>query len=70
MLRGAERLLCCIDEVFVECSFVEFYEEQPLIDDVVRHLHERAFRLSGIYSVVYDGEGRCLQADLLFTRRE
>jgi FkbM family methyltransferase len=70
VLRGAERLLCCIDEVFVECSFVEFYEEQPLIDDVVRHLHERAFRLSGIYSVVYDGEGRCLQADLLFTRRE
>jgi FkbM family methyltransferase len=69
VLRGTERLLRCIDEVFVECSFVEFYEGQPLIDDVVSHLHERAFRLSGIYSVVYDGEGRCLQADLLFTRR-
>jgi FkbM family methyltransferase len=70
VLRGAERLLFCIDEVFVECSFVEFYEGQPLIDEVVSHLQERGFRLSGIYSVVRDREGRCLQADLLFTRRQ
>jgi FkbM family methyltransferase len=69
VLRGAERLLFCIDEVFVECFFVELYEGQPLIDDVINHLYGRGLRLAGIYSVVRDDEGRCLQADLLFARQ-
>jgi len=69
VLIGAERLLDEIDEIFVECSFVEFYGGQALIDKVIDHVHARGFRLSGIYSVVRDGRGRCLQADLLFGRR-
>jgi FkbM family methyltransferase len=69
VLRGAERLLLCIDEVFVECFFVELYEGQPLIDDVINHLYGRGFRLAGIYSLVRDDEDRCLQADLLFARQ-
>jgi len=68
VLAGAEKLLRGVDEIFVECSFVEFYEGQALIDQVIDHLHGCGFRLTGIYSVVRDGRGRCLQADLLFAR--
>jgi len=66
VLRGAERLLESVDEIFVECSFIEFYAGQALIDQVIAHLLD--FRLVGVYSVVYDRAGRCLQADLLFAR--
>jgi FkbM family methyltransferase len=68
VLEGARGILECIDEVFVECSFVEFYRGQSLIDDVVSYLRAREFRLAGIFSVVRDAAGRCLQADLLFSR--
>jgi FkbM family methyltransferase len=68
VLEGAEGILDCIDEVFVECSFVEFYRGQGLVDDVVSSLRAREFRLVGVFSVVRDSAGRCLQADLLFSR--
>jgi FkbM family methyltransferase len=69
VLRGATRLLNEIDEVYVECSLVELYAGQALLDDVVVHLAERDFRLRGIHSLVRDKRGRCLQADVLFSRR-
>jgi len=69
VLRGAERLLGQVDEVYVECSLVEFYEGQPLLDDLVVHLATRGFRLRGIHSLLRDHRGQCLQADLLFARR-
>jgi FkbM family methyltransferase len=70
VLAGATRLLSHVDEIFVECSFVEFYRGQPLVDDIVVELHSRGFRLDGVFSVVRDGRGHCLQADLLFGRAE
>ena len=69
-LAGADELLRRVDAVFVECSFVEFYRGQPLIETVIDHLHSRNYRLRGIYSVVRDAKGRCLQADLLFGKRD
>jgi FkbM family methyltransferase len=66
VLRGAERTLKSIDEIFVECSFVELYSGQPLIGEIVAHLAERGFSLAGVFGVVYDDAGRCLQADCLF----
>jgi FkbM family methyltransferase len=68
VFSGAERLLEHVDEIFVECSFVEFYGGQALIDEVISDLRERAFHLAGIFSLVRDGRGRCLQADVLFAR--
>jgi FkbM family methyltransferase len=67
-LRGAERLLGSIDEVFVECSFVELYEGQALADQVICHLRDRGFALRGFYSPSYGDDGVCIQADLLFGR--
>ncbi len=68
VLRGATRTLDKVDAVFVECSFVEFYRGQALAGDVVAHLNEQ-FSLAGVFGLVRDPRGQCLQADLLFRRK-
>jgi FkbM family methyltransferase len=68
VLRGAPRLLERIDEVYVECSFVEFYDGQVLADEVVELMRAAGLRLTGVYGVVHDRNGRTLQSDFLFSR--
>lgn len=68
VLRGAVDLLSRVDAAFVECSFVEFYGGQALADEVIGAFLVHGLRLDGVYSVVRDARGRCLQADLLFRR--
>jgi FkbM family methyltransferase len=68
VLLGAEALLAKIDAAYVECSFVEFYRGQALADEVIAALLDRGMRLVGVFSVVRDRRGSCLQADLLFRR--
>lgn len=70
VLQGAERTLASIDEIFVECSFVELYEGQPLIGQIIEHLTARGFSLAGVFGVSYDANGRCLQTDCLFRRNQ
>jgi hypothetical protein len=38
------------------------------MDEVICALRARGLRLDGVYSLVRDARGRCLQADLLFRR--
>lgn len=68
VLRGATRTLQSVRWVYVECSFAELYDEQPLAGEIVGWLHERGFQLSGIGSVM-SARGRVIQSDLLFERR-
>lgn len=68
VLRGAEGTLSAVDQVYVECSFVELYGGQALAGDVIAHLRERGFRLAGFSHPAYSFSGACLQADLLFDR--
>lgn len=68
VLAGAEAVLTQVDTAYVECSFVEFYRGQALADEVIAAFLGRGLRLDGVYSVVRDAAGRCLQADLLFRR--
>jgi FkbM family methyltransferase len=68
VLRGAERTRAAIDSVFVECSFVELYEGQALANEVIEFLAERGFRIAGVFGPAYAADGRCLQADVLFSR--
>ena len=68
VLAGATTVLQQVDVVFVECSFIEFYEGQPLADEIICEFKRHGLRLDGVYSVVHDGDGRCFQADLLFRR--
>ena len=68
VLDGAEAVLAQVDVAYVECSFVEFYRGQALADEVIEVFLRGGLRLDGVYSVVRDAVGRCLQADLLFRR--
>jgi FkbM family methyltransferase len=65
-LRGCQPLLREFDFVYVECSFVELYRGQALVDDVIAYLSENRFRLQGVYNLSYDPSGWAIQADLLF----
>lgn len=69
VLSGGGAVLSQVDAAYVECSFVEFYAGQALADQVIETLLGRGLRLDGVFSVVRDAAGRCLQADLLFRRR-
>ena len=65
-LRGCEELLGRFSHVYVECSFVELYFGQALVDDIISWLRVRGWCLSGIYNMTYDRKGRSIQADFLF----
>lgn len=68
VLAGAEVVLAQVDTAYVECSFLELYRGQALADEVIGAFLRQGLRLDGVYSVVRDAAGRCLQADLLFRR--
>jgi len=68
VLRGGTRVLQGVDEVFVECSFVELYTGQALAGELIAHLWSEGFRLAGVFGIKRDIAGQCLQADVLFQR--
>ena len=68
VLRGCENLLDCFTYVYVECSFMELYAGQPLVDDVIAWLRERHWRLNGIHNILYDRMGSSIQGDFLFEK--
>lgn len=68
-LKGCEKLLHTFEFVYVECSFIELYEGQALANEVIDWLHRREFRISGVYNMSYDADGRAIQADFLFRRK-
>ncbi|MDN5857971.1 MAG: FkbM family methyltransferase [Pseudonocardia sp.] len=67
VLRGAVPVLGKVGEIYVECSFVELYEGQPLVDEVICFLRCHGFRLSGVFNIT-SASGLPVQADLLFRR--
>ena len=68
VLRGAGDRLALIDELFVECSFVELYQGQALADEIVCFLRSAGFRLVGVHGLASSADGSSLQADFLFRR--
>lgn len=69
VLPGSEGLLECFAEIFVECSFAELYEGQPLIDEVSVLLRAHRFDLIAAGPPTMDSNGMLVQADVLFRRR-
>ena len=65
-LRGCEELLKRFSYVYAECSFMELYSGQKLVNDVIEWLQKRGWFLSGIYNMLYDSKGKSVQADFLF----
>ena len=69
VLRGAADHLQTIDVVYIEASFIELYDGQPLASDVIDELLAYRFRLAGVYNLSLDKNGKAVQADFLFERR-
>jgi FkbM family methyltransferase len=68
-LEGCASLLDRFAALYVECSFVPLYADQPLADEVLAHLRQQGFRLAGVYHLAHDRAGRAVQADFLCERR-
>jgi len=68
VLRGGEQVLQGVDEVFLECSFVELYTGQVLAGELIAYMWSKGFKFTGVFCLKRDLAGRCLQADILFER--
>jgi hypothetical protein len=68
VLEGAGALLQDIDYLYLEGSFVELYEGQALITDIVTFLGRHGFAFRGVYNASYTREFGTTQADFLFER--
>jgi len=69
VLKGATRLLRGIDQVYVECSFVELYVAQKLASDVTDLLRDFGLTETGRFNICRDGDAE-VQADILFAREQ
>ncbi len=69
VLKGSTDCLDLFDCIYVEASFVQLYNGQPFASDIIDFLHQRDFRLRGIYNLSQMPDGRAVQADFLFDRR-
>ncbi len=65
-LMGCESLIHHFDYIYCECSFVELYIGQKFGAEIIAWLATKGFDLVGLYNLLYDGDGRTLQADCLF----
>jgi hypothetical protein len=60
--------LAHVDFIYVELSFVELYEGQPLFQEVCEYLVNRGFVVAGLYNQVTTTEYGPTQIDVLFKR--
>jgi hypothetical protein len=68
VLRGASGLLDAVGEILVECSLVELYEGQALLDDTILFARGQGFRVIGLSEAPRAPDGTPLQCDVLFSR--
>lgn len=68
VLRGAGEILSSFASVYAECSYLELYSGQALVNEAIEFLHSAGFALAGIFNQATDGCGRPVQADVLFHR--
>lgn len=68
VLRGAPRLLESLQDMLIECSLVELYAGQALVDETVAFAQESGFHVNGVSQPARGPEGAPLQCDVLFSR--
>jgi len=66
VLKGCGELLDLFAYVYLEASFIELNQGQPLADEVIEYLKCRGFRLRGVFNMSYDKCGNGVQADFMF----
>lgn len=70
VLKGCEDLLDCFRTIYVEASYVELYEHQPLVSEVIEFLRTRGFQIRGVFNQHVDKSMGALQADFLFEKAQ
>jgi FkbM family methyltransferase len=70
VLEGSADLIARFDAIYVECSYLQLYEGQPLYADIARWADGHGFRLAGVYNQHVDAQRGPVQADFLFLRAE
>lgn len=68
ILRGATGLLPEFTWIYAECSFIELYDGQALVEDVETFLAEAGFHPVVYWQPSRGPDGRPVQADILFVR--
>ena len=68
VLRGAEKLFSEIDWIYVEASFVELYEGQPMFEEISSFVAELGYSFRGQFNVIFTPNGEKIQADCLFAK--
>lgn len=67
-LKGMPRLLAAADYAYVEVSYKELYEGQPLASEIVSWLAVQNYQLAGTFNPSMLPSGEAVQADMLFVR--
>ncbi len=71
VLKSAEPLLPLFDRIYLEASFIAFYEGQVMADELIAYLQARRFKIAGIMNAsVHPVSGLTVQADLLFVNAD
>jgi FkbM family methyltransferase len=68
LLGASQTIKSFIKYIYVELSFVEFYQDQALAGSVVSLLNDLGFCLIGVYNIQDNTNDELLQADFLFRR--
>lgn len=68
VLAGAANLLDYIDFIYIELSYVQLYEGQPLATEILKYLFGIGYQLQGIYNQVSTKAFGPTQADFLLAR--
>jgi len=68
VLKGIGPLLDVIDYIYLEVSFIELYEGQPLFAEINKFLNSAGYNLRGIANCYVDRVHGPTQADALFCR--
>lgn len=66
VLKGCKNILSLLAYVYVECSYQELYQGQPLANEIISFLNQQGFDLKGVYNTDYDALGRAIQSDMFF----
>ena len=67
VLKGAPLTFRRLRWIYLELSFVQLYEGQPLAAALISYLADHGFHIDDVVHVTRSG-GRAVQADLLFTQ--
>lgn len=66
VIRGCGDMLKDFDYIYVECSFVQLYDHQPLFSEVHNCLESNGFSIGGIENLTRGRSGGLVQADFLY----